>query len=185
MRALLGAAGFLVVLALVPGVVLARPEAPHASRLQGRWAQTHTCQQLVTALRKAGLAATAPAAVGDYFPGSTPQQLAKKTNFCRGAKPQLHSHFFTGGSFGSVDQHNQQVDNGTYRIVNANTVDINSGTFHFHVSGGNRLTLIPVITTRMRRAALAHPLKFSTAVWEVAVAYAGQTWKRVPCGSWC
>jgi hypothetical protein len=80
--------------------------------LHGRWSQTHTCAELVSALRQAGLAATAPVAVGDYFPNRTPQRLAKKHDLCGGAKPQVHSHFFKNGVFGSVDNHNKQVDNG-------------------------------------------------------------------------
>jgi hypothetical protein len=38
-----------------------------------------------------------------------------------------------------------------------------------------------VITKRMRRKALAHPLEFSAAGWSVAVAYTGHVWKSVPC----
>ena len=45
--------------------------------------------------------------------------------------------------------------------------------------------LSPVLTKAMLRQALAHPQKFSTALWAVSVAYAGHTWKRVPCQNWC
>jgi len=45
--------------------------------------------------------------------------------------------------------------------------------------------LSPVLTKAMLRQALAHPQKFSAAFWAVSVAYAGSTWKRVPCQSWC
>jgi hypothetical protein len=156
------------------------------SPLVGRWSQIHTCQELVAALQKAGLTATAPAAVGDYFPNSTPQQLARKGHVCSGAAPMKHSHFFTKhGTFGSLDQNGQQVDNGHYRILSHHRLRINNGTFHFHITNGNRLRLTPIITAAMRRRALASPLKFSVAVWEVAVSYTGQTWKRVRCGRWC
>src|SRR6266581_2478662 len=85
------------------------------SRLVGRWSRIKTCQELVDALRKAGLGSTAPAAVGDFFPNSTPQQLARKSDLCSGAAPQVHSHFFTShGKFGSLDQNGQQVDDGRY-----------------------------------------------------------------------
>src|SRR5262249_2142847 len=94
------------------------PAARVPSGLQGRWSQTHSCAQLVAALRSAGLGRAAPAIVGDYFPHSTPKQLAQKTDICSGATPQVHSHFFTAaGAFGSVDQHSQQVDDGSYTIL--------------------------------------------------------------------
>jgi hypothetical protein len=156
------------------------------SPLVGRWSHLHTCQELLAALQQAGLAATAPAAVGDFFPNSTPQQLAAKPDICSGAVPMKHSHFFTKlGTFGSVDQSGQQVDNGRYRILSHHRLRINNGTFHFRIINGNRLRLSPIITPAMRSAALASPLDFSVAVWEVAVSYTGQTWKRVRCGGWC
>ena len=61
-----------------------------------------TCQNMVGALQAAGLRPLAPGVVGDYFPNQTPQQLAKKKNLCQGAKPQIHSHFFTAD--GSSDR---------------------------------------------------------------------------------
>ena len=156
------------------------------SPLVGRWSHLHTFQELVAALKNAGLAATAPAAVGDFFPNSTPQQLAAKSDVCSGAAPMKHSHFFTkAGTFGSIDQHGQQVDDGHYRILSHHKLRINNGTFHFRIVNGNRLRLTPIITAAMRRHALASPLNFSVAVWEVAVSYTGQTWKRVRCGAWC
>jgi hypothetical protein len=156
------------------------------SQLVGRWSQLHTCQELVAALQKAGLAATAPGAVGDYFPNKTPKQLAAKRHVCSGAAPLKHSHFFSkAGTFGSLDQNGQQVDDGHYRILSHHRLRINNGTFHFRITSGNRLRLAPIITAAMRSHALASPLKFSVAVWEVAVSYTGQTWKRVRCGAWC
>jgi hypothetical protein len=156
------------------------------SPLIGRWSQLHTCQELVAALQKAGLAATAPAVAGDYFPNSTPKQLAAKSDLCSGAAPMKHSHFFTKhGTFGSLDQNGQQVDNGHYRILSHHRLRINKGTFHYRIINGNRLHLAPIITAAMRSKALASPLNFSVAGWEVAVSYTGQTWKRVRCGAWC
>jgi len=58
-------------------------------------------------------------------------------------------------------------------------------TFRYRIEGGDRLTMAPVISPRMKQAALAHPLVYSTASHLVAVALAGQTWRRVPCGTWC
>ena len=74
--------------------------------LVGRWQTVRTCQGLVAALKKTGLSPLAPGVVGDYFPNQTSAELAKKKNLCSGAKPQLHSHFFTADrKFGSLDQH--------------------------------------------------------------------------------
>ena len=163
-------------------VALAHSRVP---RLVGRWSRVRTCQELVDALAKVGLRATAPAAVGDFFPGSTPQQLAQKTNICDGAAPQVHSHFFTRDRrFGSLDQNGQQVDDGRFHI-NGHTLRINAGTFRYRIRNGKRLNLTPVITAAARREALADPLQFSVAVWMVAVAYPGHTWKRVACNGWC
>jgi hypothetical protein len=179
-----------LVVLLVVGVGGALARAP--SPISGRWQTVRTCNGLVQALKKVGLRPLAPGVVGDYFPDQTPQQLARKRHVCKGAKPQRHSHFFTrDGFFGSLDQFGQQVDDGRYRITDPGTVHIGNpdvgGTFHYQVhpaTDGNVLALQPVITNRMRREALAHPLDFSPAGWEVAVAYAPHKWKRVPC-PWC
>jgi len=78
--------------------------AAPAPELVGRWQQVHDCPTLVAALDDAGLGKIAPAMIGDYFPQSPPQQLAKKSDPCAGAKPQKHAHFFTEqGMFGSLD----------------------------------------------------------------------------------
>lgn len=69
--------------------------AAPAPELVGRWQQVHDCPTLVAALDDAGLGKIAPAMIGDYFPQSPPQQLAKKSDPCAGAKPQKHAHFFT------------------------------------------------------------------------------------------
>ena len=58
-------------------------------------------------------------------------------------------------------------------------------TFHYRILHGNTLMLTPVLTKAMLRQALADPQKFSAAGWAVSVAYAGYTWKRVRCQSWC
>jgi hypothetical protein len=170
------------------GISAINSTASTASRspLIGRWSHLNTCQELVAALQKAGLAATAPAVAGGFFPNSTPQQLAAKSDLCSGAAPMKHSHFFTKhGTFGSLDQSGQQVDNGHYRLLSHHRLRINNGKFHYRIINGNRLQLAPIITAAMRSQALASPLSFSVAGWEVAVSYTGQTWKRVRCGAWC
>ena len=152
--------------------------------LVGRWMQIHTCAQLVAGLEEAGLGATAPAMVGDFFPQASVEELATKDDLCSGAKPQRHFHFFdAAGSFGSLDQHEQQVDDGTYEIAGG-TLHIGDGAWMFTISD-NRLTLEPMITDEQVTAALADPSAWSVAGWVVAVAYPPSTWRRVACRGWC
>lgn len=174
------AAGVLSLI-LVGGVASAA-----APKLVGRWERVTTCSGIVKALRAAGLGKVAPAILaGNGLVPGTPKQLARKTNICSGAVARRHSHFFTAaGQFGSVDYNNQQVDDGSYRVVNATTVRINDGLFRFNVSG-KTLTLRPVISAALKRKALADPLQFSTAGWMVAVSLPPGGWKRVACASWC
>jgi hypothetical protein len=164
----------------------ATTSASRSSALVGRWERVTTCRELVTALAKAGLRKTAPAMLaGNGLVTGTPKQLAGKADICKGAVPRRHSHFFTAaGQFGSLDYNGMQVDDGMYRVLNARTVRINDGTFHFRIKG-RELRLEPVISAAARRKALAHPLQFSTAGWQVAMAFPGHAWKRVPCAGWC
>jgi hypothetical protein len=151
----------------------------------GRWMQVHTCDQLVSALDAQGLGSIAPSVVGDYFPNATPEELAAKDDICAGARPLRHFHFFSAtGAFGSLDQLERQVDDGSWTLLDAHTMQVNDGTFRFDVDGG-RLSLTPLITDEQKAEALAAPLQFSTAGWMVAVSYPGTTWLRVPCLWWC
>lgn len=160
-----------------------------APPIVGRWEQVHSCQQLVKALDKAGLGALAPAMVGDYFSDSNPKQLAQKPDVCKGATPQRHAHFFTAeGQFGSLDQEDNQVDDGPYEVVNdvlrIGGGDI-AGKFRYQIVDDSTLMLHPVLTPADKRQALAHPLEFSRAGWQVSVAYDGLPWTRVDCAGWC
>jgi hypothetical protein len=154
--------------------------------LVGRWEQELHCEDLVAALNDAGFEPLIPQEVAEYFPEESVQDLAKKSDPCAGAEPRVHSHFFDRlGAFGSLDAFGQQVDDGTYEIVDGDTFRIGGSTFDYHVSGGDTLALDPVITSTQRREALADPLEFSDASWMMAVAYPGTTWHRVVCEGWC
>lgn len=162
--------------------------AAKSSPIVGRWQMVRTCQNMVGALQAAGLRPLAPRVVGDYFPNQTPQQLARKKNLCQGAKPQIHSHFFTAdGKFGSLDQRGEQVDDGTYE-VSGSTLKIGnsdvSGAFRFRIQG-KTLMLKPLLTPALKQQALADPLNFHPAGWMVAVAINGRPWNRVACRTWC
>jgi hypothetical protein len=178
----------LVISMLLIGAASLSPAAAQSgstASIVGRWQQSHTCDQLVSALNAEGLGPLAPGVVGDYFPDLTPEQLAAKPDICSGALPQLHSHFFTAsGLFGSLDQFRHQVDDGTYVLVDSNTFMIGDATFDFSVHGG-QMALTPIITDQQRREALRHPWDFSTAGWMVAVSYPGTTWAQVACLGWC
>ena len=162
--------------------------AGSSSSIVGRWQTIRTCQGLVVDLQKVGLRSVAPAVVGDYFPNQSAQALAKKKNLCQGAKPQIHSHFFTSdGKFGSLDQHREQVDDGTYQVSGSALTITNpdiTGSFHFRIQG-KTLMLTPILTPALKQEARADPLNFHAAGWMVAVAYSGHAWNRVACGKWC
>jgi hypothetical protein len=158
------------------------------SPLIGQWQRVTTCKELVDDLKRAGLGATvAQAWVGQtsstgessFKPGSPKPTRAHP---CRGAIARKHSHFFTASrNFGSLDWRGGQVDDGSYRIVNRTTVNINDVLFHFAVKNDRTLSLAPVLTRAMIRKAVAQPAGFTPAFWAVTVAYAGHAWKRVRC----
>lgn len=138
------------------------------------------------ALKANDLGKVAPAILGDFFPNNTSQQLAKKgSHICDGSVPQVHAHFFTDtGSFGSLDQNGQQVDDGHYQVLDNHVVQIGEGRFKYQVADGV-LVLQPLISAKDRKAALASPYDFSTAGWQVGVTYGGLPWHSVPCQGWC
>jgi hypothetical protein len=189
MRRATACAALIGLLLLSPASTEAMVPGHQADSIVGLWGQVHRCQQLVDALDARGLGALAPGMVGDYFPDQTFEELAAKPDLCSGAKPQRHYHFFTSnGQFGSLDQHYNQVDDGTWEKVDSNTFrigasDRSAATFDFSMRG-DTLTLIPRITEAQRREALADPKAFSTAGWMVAVSYPGTKWEGLPC-VWC
>jgi hypothetical protein len=143
----------------------------------GEWQRTTTCAQLVQALEQAGLGKLAPEAVAGngFVPGiTTPDQLADPARPCKGAVPRKHSHFFTAdGKFGSRDWNGEQVDDGTYEVIDDRTFVVSKEfpevTFHYVIEG-DAITLDPVIPDSC--------LTFR-CLWSVAVAYPGRTWRRV------
>jgi hypothetical protein len=107
---------------------------------------------MVEALDQAGLRELAPSLVGDYFPDKSPKQLPRKADVCQRAKPQQHSHFFTDdGQFGSLDQHEQQVDDAPYSVIDDRALrlspEFGEETYRYRIVAGNELTLEPIIPT--------------------------------------
>lgn len=160
-----------------------------AQGLVRRWERVNECPQLLAALSEAGLGTIAASVAGDYFPASTPKELARKDDVCEGAEPFVHSHFFTAdGAFGSLTEDLQQVDDGSYEILEGGRFRIGNpdvGVVFRYEIDGDELSLSPVLTREMKREALAHPLEFSDAGWGIAVSYPGHAWKRVDCRGWC
>jgi hypothetical protein len=154
----------------------------------GRWRQpadVHTCENYVRGMDEEGLLAAVQSSP-PYVPGDSWQQVAER--FCKGSLEDwdvVHDHFFDAeGVFGSLNQDEQQVDDGTYTIFDTDTFKIGRSKFRYTVRG-NTLKMDPVITAAKREEALAKPGKFTEAVWMVSVAMPATSWNRVDCGFWC
>jgi hypothetical protein len=142
----------------------------------GEWSRTTTCQQRADALETAGLGRfAAEHAAGDGFvPGVTSvDQLEDPEHPCKGAVPQVHSHFFTAdGQFGSRDAEGDQVDDGTYELKGEDTIVVGNVTFHYSISpDGTTLMLEPVLPACAKQGCW-------DAQWAVAVSYLGLPWER-------
>ena len=146
--------------------------SPEVSPLVGEWKRVTKCQELVRLLEANGLGERASQAIeGNGWVDGSLEQLEKKDDPCEGAVPREHSHFFTEfGTFGSLDWRGEQVDEGTYVIVDDRTFTIGDGDamFHFEIRG-DTITFEPV---------LADCTGFD-CVWMLAVASPGYTWQRV------
>lgn len=157
-----------------------RPRPSPAAALVGEWQRLTTCRERVQALSAAGLGqfAAEHAAGEGWLPGvRSPDQIKDRDHPCRGAVPLTHSHFFTeDGQFGSRDDVGEQVDDGTYRVVDDNTIVISKEfgdvTFHYRISDdGSSLLLDPVMPECANKGCFA-------AQWAVSVAYPGLPWQR-------
>ena len=152
-----------------------RPSVEPTS-IVGEWTRTTTCQQRADALEAAGLGRfAAEHAVGDGFiPGVTSvDQLEDAKHPCKGAVPQVHSHFFTAdGTFGSRDAQGDQVDDGAYQLEGDDALLIGEVTFRYTISpDGTTLMLDPVLPTCAKSGCW-------DAQWAVAVAYPDLAWER-------
>jgi hypothetical protein len=86
-----------------------------ANGLIGEWVAENRCEDLVRALREAGLDAYIGRMLTGQYRDETPRQIAKDRNPCRGATSFEHSHAFErNGGFASYDDTGQQVDQGVY-----------------------------------------------------------------------
>jgi hypothetical protein len=142
----------------------------------GEWQRLTTCQERVAAMTKAGLTKYAAESVaGDGFiPGvSSASDLKDPEHPCAGAVSMKHSHFFTAdGRFGSRDEQGQQVDDDAYQLVDGSTIQIGDVVFHFTITDGATLRLMPVMPACASQGCFE-------AQWAVAVSYLGLPWTRI------
>jgi hypothetical protein len=161
-----------------PAAKSAASTRPPTLGLVGEWERVTTCQQRVDALTEAGLGqfAAEHAAGEGWLPGVTsPADIKDPRHPCRGAVPLRHSHFFTAdGLFGSRDAEGDQVDDGTYEVVDQDTIVISKEfgdvTFDYRINGDS-LLLDPV----MPECGKSGCFRRSVAI---AVAYPGLAWQR-------
>jgi hypothetical protein len=145
-----------------------------AHPLVGEWAQDLRCEEMVASLLDADQELLLKDAVwGSFFwpePGTIEEFRFRASDPCRGAEPRPHSHFFTvDGSFGSLDENGEQVDDGDYQLQGESKVVINGSTFRYEIKGDS-LTLDPVLPTCS---------DCFEAMWMIAVASPARAWERV------
>jgi hypothetical protein len=147
--------------------------------LVGEWQLERDCREIVRALDEAGFEEfTLEVLAGaEMVPGvvNDPSQFEDPKNPCKGAAPSKHSHFFTAdGQFGSRNEFGEQVDEGTYEIVDDDTfVLAGNATFNYQIDG-DTIMFEPVIPEGCSTKAC-----HGNAVYAISVAFPGQTWQRI------
>ena len=136
----------------------------------------HNCQRIVDIMTAAGMPEQAllNAAESTTIPGvSTVEQIADPENPCVSTVDVEHSHFFTAnGMFGSRDSKGQQVDDGRWEIVDADTFEINGTPFDFRVDGDElRMEAVDVGTCPVNG-------EWCPEAWKLMVAMPGMVWTR-------
>ena len=122
---------------------------PSAQRapIVGEWVGTHECEWIVQALTGFDRALVVDSVVGNgLIPGvSDNAELMDAHDLCADAVERQHSHFFTAsGRFGSRDFNGQQVDDGTYGVIDDDTIRIEGKEFGYAIHG-DELTLMAMI----------------------------------------
>lgn len=160
-----------------PGAAVS-PSAVPSAPLIGTWERVTRCREMVSALTLAGLEdwVLEFVAGNGFVPGVTSaDQVGDPAHPCEGAVPREHSHFFTReGEFGSLDWNGEQVDDGTYEIIDDHTFVVSKEfpdvTFNYTIQD-ETIMFDPEIPD-------CAPGCFEAA-WSVTVAYPGKTWERV------
>ena len=158
-----------------PDAVEPTPTAPPG--FVGDWEGVHSCERIVAMLTDAGLEAQIlQNIVGNaLIPGvDDPSEVPDPADPCVGSVEQPHSHFFTArGTFGSRDQNGDQVDDGTWTVVDDDTLAIGDAEFDYSVSG-EQLFLTPVSVG----ACPPDPEAWCPEAWKLMVAMPGMAWVR-------
>lgn len=128
----------------------AEPSTANAAFI-GVWRGEHECEGIVGALSEAGFdeAAIIETVIGNgLIPGVTsPAGIPDLAQLCADTTVLEHSHEFTAdGEFFSYDQDGNQVDFGTYELVDDDTVAIGDQRVEFDFAiDGDHLTLEPQV----------------------------------------
>ena len=152
-----------------------RTAEPHP--IVGEWHHDHTCEEIARVLTERGMAdAVLENVVGnELIPGvSKVEDLADAAKPCAGAVSRDHAHFFTaGGAFGSLDWNGQQVDDGTYEVIDDDTIRIEATEFTYRIEGDS--LYLDAETPDCTAVACDF-----AAQWPVMVAIPGAVWQREP-----
>ena len=165
-----------------PGAEQATSVSPTAEPLVGTWRRVTTCEEAVQAQTEAGFEVDPAGLAGsEWLP--VVDQIADPAHPCEGAVPREHSHFWTeDGQFGSLDWNGNQVDEGTYEIIDDHTLVMPYGfeqgppiqvEFRYEIHG-DTLSLDPLIPSDCSTKHCQEAYS-----WSVSVAYPGKTWERV------
>ena len=136
----------------------------------------HDCQRIVDIMTAAGMPEQAllnAADSGTIPEVSTITDIHDLDHPCKGAIDKAHWHFFLAdGEFGSLDMNRTRVDNGRWRLIDADTLDINDSRFEFHVDG-DELQMEPedVGTCPVNG-------QWCPEAWKLMVAMPGMAWTR-------
>jgi hypothetical protein len=105
--------------------------ADSADALVGEWVATNNCDELVAALKDAGLQEFVAETVhGVFHPPGKPSS----SDPCKGAKSVEHSHSFSkSGVFNSYTEAGREVDYGTYEITGEDTFTLSRPPFESKV----------------------------------------------------
>jgi hypothetical protein len=127
----------------------AEPSAT-TSPIVGVWRGEHQCEGIAEALADAGFSESViiETVVGNELIPAAPDDITDMTAVCEDATVLEHSHEFTAdGQFFSYNQDGEEVDFGTYELVDDDTLTIGAPdregvTFDFAIEG-DHLTLEP------------------------------------------